>query len=139
LIYDGVKPYDIGDYLDVFLEGAQTPDDFEKDFKEALVVAQDILRREITRAQRQVRDWNDVRKIYEESPDKRIITLSLNKSWKEILVPSEALYVIFPRPDGQWSARAIPKAHGSYELKKPMPEVWAGLRGEELARVSGVP
>jgi uncharacterized UPF0160 family protein len=136
--YEGVKPYDIGDYLDVFLEGAQSTEDFEKDFSQALLVAQDVLNREITRARRQVGDWKEIRKIYEEATDKRIIVLAVNKSWKEVLVSSQAIYVVFPRPDGQWSARAIPRAHGSYELKKPMPQLWAGLKDEQLAQVSGV-
>ncbi len=136
--YEDVQPYDIGDYLDAFTEGAQRTEDFDKYFSQALLIAQDVLKKEISRACRQVNDWREVRRIYEQTIDKRIVILPTNISWKKILISSEAVYVIFPRPDGQWSARAIPKTHGSYEMKKPLPKSWAGLRDEELAKVTDV-
>ena len=77
-------------------------------------------------------------KIYDESANKEIIILPANKHWKKILIPTETLFVISPRPDGQWGARAVPKAINSFELKSPFPASWAGLKGGDLSSVSGV-
>src|SRR3989344_5967344 len=139
LKFQEVAPYTIGDYLDSFVEGAESFEEFDKGFLKALPVAQDILNKEIVRAKRLTADWKEVRRIYQESKHKDIIILPVNKSWKRVLIPTESVFVIFPRPDGQWSARAIPKSPYSFELKHPLPQNWAGLRDQELAEASGVP
>lgn len=138
-VVDGVDVYNLASYLDSFNNGAVSIADFDNNFKEALRVAQDVITREISIAKRKVSDWEKVRRLYEDSVDKRIIVLSENVSWKKVLIPLESLYVIFPRVDGEWSARAIPKFPDSFETKKPFPESWAGLTKEKLAEVSGVP
>ena len=49
------------------------------------------------------------------------------------------LYVIFPERDGEgYRLRAVPVEDESFEVKKPMPEAWSGLRDEEFASVTGV-
>lgn len=48
-------------------------------------------------------------------------------------------FVAFPGVDGTWRAVAIAPEEGSFDQKRPLPEAWAGLRDEELARVAGVP
>lgn len=138
-VFEGVRPYTIGSYFDSFTEGAETLEQFNEAFLKALPYAKELIEREIRKAQRLAADIREVKRIFEESPRKDIIVLPLNKSWKRALIPTKALCVIFPRPDGQWSARAIPKSLHSFELKHPFPKSWAGLRDEEMARVSGVP
>lgn len=139
LVSEEVSPYTLGDYFDSFIENAETFEEFEEAFMKALPYAQELIKKEIRRAKRQADDSREVKRIFDESPRKDIIVLPLNKSWKRTLIPTEALVVIFPRPDGQWSARAIPRALHSFELKHPFPKSWAGLRDEEMAMVSGVP
>ncbi len=48
------------------------------------------------------------------------------------------LYVVFPSERGGWLCQQIPKSPGSFEGRKPLPEAWAGLRGEELAKIAGL-
>lgn len=48
-------------------------------------------------------------------------------------------YLVYPGPGGrQWMVQQIPKAVGSFEGRLPLPEAWAGLRGEDLAKATGV-
>ena len=47
-------------------------------------------------------------------------------------------FVLHPGVDGSWRVVAIPPVAGSFGKKCPLPEAWAGLRDDELARVSGV-
>lgn len=48
------------------------------------------------------------------------------------------LYVIFPSERGGWMVQQVPKSPGGFEGRKPLPEAWAGLREEELAKVAGL-
>ena len=137
-VVNGVHEYTIGDILNLYGAKAETSDELDGAFFEALEIAKDILAREIDLTNKKVVDWQIVADIYHHSDDKKIIILPKFLSWKQILIPSEALFVIFQRPDGKWGARAVPKELNSFELKCPFPKNWAGLRDYELAQVSGI-
>lgn len=47
-------------------------------------------------------------------------------------------FVIHPGVDGRWRAVAIPPEPNSFAQKRSFPEPWAGLRDEDLAKVTGV-
>ena len=47
------------------------------------------------------------------------------------------LYVLFPDMSGMWRVRCVPKAPGSFESRRALPEPWRGLRGEELEKLAG--
>ena len=51
------------------------------------------------------------------------------------------MYVVFQRRDADkfWEVEAVRDEAKSFVNRKNLPAAWAGLRGEELARVSGVP
>lgn len=48
------------------------------------------------------------------------------------------LYVVFPSERGGYIVQQMPRNPGSFEGRKPLPESWAGLRGESLATATGV-
>lgn len=137
-LFSGITPYSVEDFLDMYNDGADSLEDFDSRFSVALPYATQILKGEINRAKSLVSDWDEVQTIYDKSDDKNIIVLPLNKHWKRVLIPTEAKFVVLPRPDGQWSARAIPVVVGDYKTKVPFPESWGGLSAEQLAEVSGV-
>jgi uncharacterized UPF0160 family protein len=56
-------------------------------------------------------------------------------------LPEDALvkFLVYPGPGGrQWMVQQIPKAVGAFEGRLQLPASWAGLRGEDLAKVTGV-
>lgn len=136
--FDGVQEYSVGDYFNSFSYGAETMDEFDKAFFTALPLVQDFLKREIAFSKYLVAGWNEVMRIYIESDDKRIIILPAHLPWKRVLVPTEALFVLSPRPNGQWTAKAVSRDIHTYELKKPFPSSWAGLSGESLQKMTEV-
>jgi uncharacterized UPF0160 family protein len=109
-------------------------------FAEAVELATGILRRELAgaaafdRAQRLVRD------AIRRADDPRIIELDRNMPWQEAIVREapEALFVTYPKSDG-WGLRAVPQRLGEFANRRDLPAEWAGLSGEELAAVTGVP
>jgi uncharacterized UPF0160 family protein len=136
--FDGIKEYSVGDFFDTFSYGAETLEELDKGFFTALPLAQDLLKKEIAAARYMVAGWGEVKRIYAESPDKRIIMLPRHLPWKRILIPTETLYVVYPTPSGSWAATAVCKDIHTFETKKPFPMSWSGLSGEALQGVTGV-
>lgn len=137
-MFDGVREYSIGDYFQLFADGAESLEEYDKGFFGVLPIAIDFLKREIEIAKYSVRDWKAVEKIYAESSNKQIITLPLGMHWKKVLIPTEAIYVVSPRQDGTWGVRAVPVKKESFEVKRRLPIQWAGLSNEQFEQVSGV-
>ena len=51
----------------------------------------------------------------------------------------EVLFVVYPESKGgQHQVRVVPRRLGSFHARADLPEDWAGLRGEDLARRTGV-
>ncbi len=133
----GIAPYTLWNYFDSFGNETDDPDGFDKGFFDALPHAKALVEREIRAARRAVASWREVEDIYKKSENKKIIVLPRGLHWKRILIPSEAVFVIWPREDG-WTVRGVPDALHSFDTKKPFPTSWAGLEGKTLAAVSGV-
>lgn len=138
-VFPGVREYSIGDFFESFADGLATLEEQEEAFHRALPIARELLAREIASARRTAADWRRVNEIYKESPDKRIVILPDHIHWKRILIPTEALFVLFPRRAGEWAARAVPREVNGFYVKKPFPAEWGGLQDSELAEVSAVP
>jgi len=52
----------------------------------------------------------------------------------------EVLFVLYPdSTDGQYQIRTVPVEPESFVARADLPEAWAGLRGKDLADVTGVP
>lgn len=52
---------------------------------------------------------------------------------------NKAIYIVYPDETAKnWRVQAVPVTPESFESRKALPEVWRGLRDEELSRVSGI-
>ncbi|KAF9056192.1 metal-dependent protein hydrolase [Panaeolus papilionaceus] len=84
-------------------------------------------------------------------PTGKIIIFEQFLPWKEHLfeleadesipaiVPGQAIYVVYPdETAGNWRIQAVPISPESFESRKALPEVWRGLRDEELSKASGI-
>lgn len=138
-LFGEIREYTFSDYLDSFMDEKKTIEEFDVVFNYVLPIVKSLLINEIKIAQSKIAEWEEVKKIYDNSENKKIIILNKPLSWKKILIPTEALYVISERPDGKWQARAVPRELNSFDLKKPFPIFWSGKREEELAKITGVP
>ena len=49
------------------------------------------------------------------------------------------LFVAYPSNRGGYAIKTVPKSAEDHTARMSFPEEWAGLEGEELARVSGIP
>jgi uncharacterized UPF0160 family protein len=72
----------------------------------------------------------------------QVAVLRVGAPWQEVMTTEEVFentkFVIFESPTGTWMCQCVPPALGSFEKKLPLPETWAGKKGEELVKVTKV-
>jgi uncharacterized UPF0160 family protein len=136
----GIRPYRLQEALYAFRPTWKEEQDFDAAFLKLVPLAKNILTREIAHATDGLLATSEVHKAYEAAKDKRIIELSTNFPFQKTLTSlPEPLYEVNPRPTGGWKIEAVAKGPNTFDLRKPLPQAWAGLRDAELAKVSGVP
>jgi len=73
-----------------------------------------------------------------------IMILDCFVPWQEVLFASEnakaedILYVVFPSNRGGYNWQCVHDALGSFGQRKPVPEGWKGLRGQELQETTWI-
>lgn len=91
-----------------------------------------------------------IEKRFQTHKSGRILELSRPCPWKEhYFVLEKELgddlspkidYVVFEDSSNEtWRIQAMPISPESFELRKPLPESWRGLRDNELSTISGIP
>lgn len=91
-----------------------------------------------------VQEAFDNRKTYDSKG--RIVVFDQFVPWKEHLdkvekdagAEGEIIYVLYSDGKG-WRVQAVAEAPGSFVSRKALPEVWRGVRDEELSKLSGIP
>ena len=138
--FDNLNPYTIRDYFYSYLPyGHRTEHTLDRVFMQVVRIAKRLIEREITKAEERAQGIIEVEQIVEKTSDRRIVVLSRDLPWEPVLVPRrDVLFVIYPRREGNWAAKSIPKHFQSIERKKLFPYAWAGKSQTELERVSGV-
>jgi uncharacterized UPF0160 family protein len=136
----GVRPYLVSDVIGLFTSSfSESQEVNDINFLEMVHFAKKILAREIKKTTEFVECISKVEKIYQETSDKRIVVLPESYPWQEVMHSHpEPLFVVYPRSDGNWNVKSVKKENIGFENRKNFPKAWAGLRDEELAKVSGV-
>ncbi len=138
--------YDVSPYMMHNFFGAMHPtwkenrEDGDKIFSKCVDIAKIILQREIVHAEHSIEAQNKVLEAYTAAQDKRIITLEKSYPYEYFLsTHKEPLFVIYPKEaDKTWAVKAVREDLKGFKNKKNFPSVWAGLRDEELQKVTGV-
>lgn len=139
------KKYEVTPYLIQHVFSIMNPtwreEDKEKDeiFLKCVEIAKQILLREVVQAQDAVLAEESVISIYKNTEDKKIIVLDKNYPFDFTTFP-EPLFIIYPRQtDNTWGVKSVLKEPKTFSNRKDFPKSWAGLRDDELQKVSGVP
>ena len=135
-----IQPYTLSRLVDSFNPPwDETHQDFDSAFLRAVDFAFEILKNEIRRMRGREKAKDVVLAAVRESDGLPYILLEQYCPWQDVVIPySEAQCVVFPSPSGDWRVRGVPVKKGSFELRKAFPASWAGLRDEDLVRVTGV-
>lgn len=98
-------------------------------------------------ARNEVKKAFDARKQYDSQG--RILVLQESVPWHDHLYKIEeeegcagsVLYTLFPEsaePGSKWRIRAVSLSPEGFELRKPLPEQWRGVRDQDLSRVAAI-
>jgi uncharacterized UPF0160 family protein len=137
LLYECVEPYTISSLIDSF--NPQWDEQDEKHFEKAILFAQDVIRREIVKAQSEQRASKKVREALTMYANKKYFVLESYVPWKRVAIEeSDKLFCIHPGTDNNWNVVAVTVKSGSFENRKDFPKAWGGLEGESLAKTTGV-
>jgi uncharacterized UPF0160 family protein len=140
-IFKDVNPYTISDLVADF--NPTWKEDVSSgmmSFQYLVSVAKRILERSIKDAEDEISGEEHIKKIYNETEDKRLLILDGEYSWQHFVshLP-EPLIVVKPiYSNNTWYARAVPVEGHKYDIRIHFPESWAGKEGEELQKVTGV-
>jgi uncharacterized UPF0160 family protein len=109
-------------------------------FLKSVEMAKEILKREIVQAQDALLAEESVIDAYNDSLDKRIIFLDKNYPFQFILNKfTEPLFTIyFKESSNHFMVKAVREDPKTFNNRKNFPVSWAGLRDEELQKITGV-
>lgn len=118
----------------------EDPKNFDSAFEELLPLIKKYILRKIVVEKDKLEALEKVEEAYIQAEDKRIVIMDKPYPGDEFLMSkSEVLYKISPNANGSaWGVKAIRDSEESYENRKDLPKEWAGLRDEEMQRVTGV-
>lgn len=137
-----VKVYGLPEIVDSF-NPLQTTEpgfaDYDEAFLKAVTFVRQIIVNEIRKIDDAVEGKRKAFEDYAKSEDKRFVVQSSRYSFGDAFddVP-ELLYVVGQRGPEEWAVVGLRKDVSDYSPKKPFPEAWAGKRGEELEKITGV-
>ncbi len=136
-----VRSYDIGSLVSLFLPTWKEEEvSLDDTFVRLVSYAKEILGRIIAVTNTDIEGEKYVLAAYENAPDKRLIEVDERYPWEHVLAQfPEPLYVIYKkRIDENWSLKGIRSDNSSFELRKKLPEIWAGKHGTEFDSVTGI-
>jgi uncharacterized UPF0160 family protein len=142
-LIDGAYPLTVNGVIGGFnatWDETLAPEQERLRFDEAVDLARGILAREVLSAAAGRRSARIVREAIAAATEPRLVELPVNAPWKQVLVPlaPDALYIIYPKRQG-YGLEAVPRELGSFENRRDLPTAWAGLEGDDLVAVTGVP
>lgn len=134
-----VGPATIQDVISLWRPVWGSDGDKDAAFMEACAVARDILTRAIGHAKGDLDQRLYVKSVYESATDKKVLVFDKSVSTHFLIEHTEVIVAVYPSEEGdRWSAAMVRKGHDSFEPRAKFPQAWAGLRGQELAAVSGI-
>jgi uncharacterized UPF0160 family protein len=141
---DEVMPFTVTDAISV-LNQERDLNDISNIFvfNKAVSFAEAILINLIKRIKKIESEKFTVAEIYNKNSDKRIIIFDKNYDWAPILKDlKEVLFVVEPEdenlPLGNWKVKCVRDSLSSFVNRKDLPKEWAGLRDEELSKISDI-
>lgn len=143
VLIPGISPHNMQSITSSFLPAwdDSSEESFMRGFHEATLFGRGYIERIIMQTEKKVAAEVEVRRIYSEQSDKRILILDAYMPWHFLADEApELTYVIFLESNrDHYVAMAVKVQKDSFELRKGFPVSWRGHRDDKLREVTGVP
>lgn len=134
--------FNIGDVITAERPTWQEGFSMDEGFIVAVKIAMRVLLRAVAQTNSYFAAQELLEKAFMDAPDKRIVELAEKyPGWYEYMAKhSEVLFILYPRENKKgWAIRGARNDPQKFDVRKPLPKSWAGLRDSELQTISGVP
>lgn len=141
-IIDGLDTLTIQSFLYTFRPTwKEDPTNFNTAFLNLLPIVKQYIARKIVVESDKLEALERVEAAYNAAEDKRVVVMDKPYPGDDFLMSkTEVLYKVSPNSNGTaWGLKTIRNSKDSYENRKDLPKEWAGLRDEEMQKVTGVP
>lgn len=128
---------DICDLIGAYNPGWDEDKDTDACYEEALLVAKSLLEHKIESMKGLLRAQVEIQKAIDKNTPP-LLVLDRFVPWKQSVIGTDYLYVVYPSKRGGFNAQAAPISEDDRGLKCPFPESWRGLSNEELEQASGI-
>ncbi len=139
-VYEGIDQISFDAFVKTWMSLRGTQEDMDQQFMTVVSVMRAYLERRIEIERNKLQMSELAIQAYNNTEDKSIV-VSDEAISRNAFIELDTKVVVLPDDNAEqsnWLAIAVPKAKDTYETKVRFPEAWAGLRGEELERVSGI-
>lgn len=113
------------------------PSKYDDAFHESAAWALGVLKRRLGHI-REARDAKDYVLSLMGEGDGKVLVLDRLVQWKEPLVGSTYVYVIYPSIRGGFNVQAVPERLGDHSMVLPFPEAWRGASAEKLRELTDI-
>jgi uncharacterized UPF0160 family protein len=119
---------------------ANGPTAGDEAFLEATTLVIAMLRRRVENLRARLVAEATVLAAHQAGGDPRLLILDTGMPWKNAVFTHElpVIFTVSPASNGNWMVDTMPPEPGSFEQRLALPETWAGLQAEELAKETGV-
>jgi uncharacterized UPF0160 family protein len=140
-VFAGVSPVGLSSVLSGFNPSwHQQEKDFDACFMRAAAFAQDILRNAVQSALGEALARTVVAGAIDRADGGPVVVLDQFVPWSDQVrdeAPA-ALFCVFPSETGTWMVQAVNARAGTFESRRLLPLVWAGLRDGEFSAAVGL-
>lgn len=141
-----VRPYTVGSIVDLFRPTHIEATTYDETFNHAVEWAQGILTRQIKVVGDALKGETVIETFYNNAEDKRLIVFDEKNALGREITSSvlirhpEPLYAVLYRKDvDSWQVIALNVSEMTFQVRKPLPESWAGEKDADLQKITGVP
>ena len=140
--FEGAAPYTVSHILGAMNPAWNDADrDYNAAFGRAVEVAEGIIRDAVRNAAAIITARREVKVALANAKGKKVVQFeTFNFDWADEASASKAAkFVVYPSEDGSyWYIRSVPPKRGSFAQRLALPASWAGVRGADLATLTGV-
>lgn len=138
--FEGIHGFGVGSVISSFNPTWLKEKSFEHSFFVAVSVANDVLLNVISDALAKEVAKSVIREALQCDQGKPVLVLDTFVPWAEQVrdESTHTLYCVFPSETGTWMVQGVNKTPGTFDLRRPLPEAWAGLRDGEFQAATGV-
>lgn len=121
---NGVEQNPLSAMISSFVPSWNSDESMDTAFNKAVDLLYSLIENEVKRDSSVLEADEITSKALEESNGQDYVILPQFCPWQNVLISSEAKYVIFPALRGGWNIQCIPSEPGSFVNKQKLPEGW---------------